>query len=125
MSHASDVYANLPCTPDPEAILPTIEMFQGRTEDPQITLTTIGDEFLQHDRIALAGLSIQERRAQVAARVEVAKHVVTWWEQAKANGWNPAERDEWASVAGMVDYTQALLLNAQESLSDAEDLDQA
>lgn len=73
-----DIFGKLPLTPQPDAAPPQIEMFEGRTDDPQVTFLTIGEEYLQHDRLALEGLSSEELQEQIHAREILARHVVTY-----------------------------------------------
>ncbi|QVJ03430.1 hypothetical protein KGD82_16200 [Nocardiopsis eucommiae] len=112
-----NVHDNLPCEPEPGATPPKIVLYADHARDVQIDFVNTGDEFLQHDKIALAKLSEAERREQENARALLWRHVLTYWEQGKANGWNPASRPEWESVAGMLDFVQALTAAAQDSLS--------
>ncbi|MFJ9553203.1 hypothetical protein ACIRPH_05275 [Nocardiopsis sp. NPDC101807] len=111
------VYGNLPCEPEPGATPPKIELHVNHSAlDVQMDFVHIGEEFLQHDKIALSKLSEEELQEQADARALLWKHVLTYWEQGKANGFDPATRPEWESVAGMLDFVQALTGNAQEIL---------
>lgn len=111
-----DVTGNLPPEPEPGAMPPKIELFVDHDAlNVHVDFANIGDEFLQHDKIALAKLSEAELKEQSDARALLWKHVLTYWEQSKANGWD-CTRPEWESVTGMLEFVASLSENAEEAL---------
>lgn len=114
-----DVAANLPPEPDPKAEPPSIELSEERPPNAQLALAAIGDEFSQHDRIALSRLSAKDVTAQAEARAHLWQLVLTYWEQAKADGID-VSGPEWESVAGMLDLAVELSNNADAAQDAAE-----
>ena len=78
-------------------------------------VSAIAEDVRIHDRAALARLPSDQLREQALARQQIYEHVRAVWEQAKADGLNPAVQPEWASVAMLCDLTGDLWSAALDS----------
>ena len=81
----------------------------------------LAEAFEEYDLRTLAGLTADQRAAQARAREHLAEYVDDLWEDAKAEGLDPAIRPEWNVVAGMRDLTIALRETAQRAQEEADD----
>lgn len=76
--------------------------------DHQQNVLDLIDDWTTHDRRGLAGLTEQQREAQIAARRSLYHYVDEMWAGAKRDGLDPANRPEWAAVAALRDLSIAL-----------------
>lgn len=87
-----------------------IDLEDHRPEDMGYAATLLASEWSQHDEIALARLTPEERERQGDARLELHEYVSDYWENAKERLGNVVyESPEWQCVAGMKDLLDAML----------------
>lgn len=90
-------------------------------EDLQWAALSVADAWIDHDRLALAGLTPDQRRAQRDARQVVFEFVDQYRDLAKErHGQDVYHAPEWQVVAGMKDLLSHMLVAAEEACSHDE-----
>jgi hypothetical protein len=77
----------------------------GESLDHQGMAIELIDAVTAHDDVGLAALTPVQRGEQVRVRKALYDYVDRTWEDAKAQGLDPATRLEWSVVAGLRDLT--------------------
>ncbi|MCZ0984370.1 hypothetical protein O1L60_47295 [Streptomyces diastatochromogenes] len=90
-------------------------------ESLQFAAMELGEDISPHDQTGLKALSTGHLREQRDAREELYDYVDGLWEKLKADGVDPAIRDEYQGLAGLRDLAGLLRDNAEDVLAARED----
>ncbi|WP_150255267.1 hypothetical protein [Nocardiopsis deserti] len=121
MSDLSDDLRDL--VPDPDAVPVAIELHEGRPADPHVMFHNLFDEWAEHYRAALRGLSPERLAAHEEAWDEILRTNMVYWEQAKKNGWD-VNLPGWETAGAMNDIAVNMASLVSEIADEAAEQDE-